>query len=134
MGLVLAKFLPWLHYIEGKNNILADNLSWLLCLPTLSQIAERKKLIEPAVVSDDEDDKVGFLASCKNSGCLDKDIYAIFQCYLNLPKIPDPAQNPLRFYCICKQQQQDEQLLALQEKYPEQYIYKSLDKDVDDII
>ena len=31
-------------------------------------------------------------------------------------------------------QQQYEQLLALQVKYPEQYIYKSLDKDVDDII
>ena len=83
---------------------------------------------------DDEDDKEGFLATCKNSGCLDDDIYNIFECYLNLPEIPDPAQNPLSFACIRKQQQQDEQLLALQVKYPDQYIYKSLDKDVEDII
>jgi hypothetical protein len=53
---------------------------------------------------------------------------------LNLPEIPDPAQNPLSFACIREQQQQDEQLLALQAKYPDQYIYKSLDKDVENII
>jgi hypothetical protein len=53
---------------------------------------------------------------------------------LTLPEIPDPAQNPLSFACICKHQQQDEQLLALQVESPDQYIYKSLDKDVDDII
>ena len=126
--------MPWLHYIEGEKNILADNLSQLLCLSTPSQIAEGKKLIEPVVVSDEEDDKEGLLTECRDSGCLDKDIYNIYECYLNLPKIPDPAQNPLSFFCICKQQQQDDQLLALQVKYPEQYIYKSLDKDVDDII
>ena len=128
--------MPWLHYIEGKKNILADNLSCLLCLPTPSQIAEGKKLVEPAIVSDNKDNEEGFLASCKDSGCLDEDIYNIFECYLNLPEIPDPAQNPLSFSCIHEQQQQDEQLLALQVKYPEQYmyIYKSLDEDVDDII
>jgi hypothetical protein len=49
---------------------------------------EGKKLREPAVFSDDKD---GFLVSCENSGCLDEDIYAIFECYLNLPKIPDLA-------------------------------------------
>jgi hypothetical protein len=99
---------PWLHYIEGKKKTLADNLSWPLCLPTPSQIMVGKKLIETAVVSDDKDDKDGFLASCEDSGCLDKDIYNIFECYLNLPESPDPAQNPLSFSCICKQQQQDE--------------------------
>ncbi len=111
--------MPWLHYIEGKKYILADNLSRLLCLPTLSQIAEGKKLVEPAIVSDDKDNNEGFLTPCKDSGCLDDDIYNIFECYLNLPEIPDPAQNPLSFACIRKQQQQDKQLLALQVKYPE---------------
>jgi hypothetical protein len=46
----IEEFLPWLHYIESEKNILADNLSWLLHLPTLSQIAEGKKFVEPAVV------------------------------------------------------------------------------------
>jgi hypothetical protein len=77
--------------------------------------------------------ETGFLHR-KDSGCLNEDIYNIFQCYLNLPEIPDPAQNLVSFSCICKQKQQDEQLLALQVKHPEQYIYKSLDKDVDDTI
>jgi hypothetical protein len=120
----IEKFLPWLHYIKGPQNILADNLSGLLCLPTPSQIVEGKKLVEPVVVSDDEDDEDGFLESYENSGCLDNNIYNIFECYLNLPKIPDPAQYPLSFACICEQQQQDEQLLALQAKYPDQHIYK----------
>jgi hypothetical protein len=29
----IEELLPWLHYIEGKKNILADNLSQLLRLP-----------------------------------------------------------------------------------------------------
>jgi hypothetical protein len=92
---------------------------------------EGKKLVEPAIASNDEDDEEGFLSECKESGCLGKDIYNIFECYLNLPEIPNLAPNPLSFFCICKQQQQDKQLLALQVMYPEQYIYKSLDEDVD---
>ena len=95
---------------------MADNLSRLLCLPTPSQIAEGKKVVEPAVVLDDKDGEDGFLASCENSGCLDDDISNIFECYLNQPEIPDRAQNPLSFACIHEQQQQDEQLLALQAK------------------
>jgi hypothetical protein len=95
---------------------------------------EGKKLVEPAIDSEDEDNKDGFLASCEDSGCLNEDIYNIFECYLNLPEIPDLAQNPLSFSCIREKQQQDEQLLALHVKYPEQYIYTSLDEDVDDII
>jgi hypothetical protein len=109
-------------------------LSRLLCLPTPSQITEGKKLVEPTIVSDDEDNGEGFLTDCENSGCLDDNSNAIIECYLNLPKIPDPAQNPLSFACIRKQQQQDEQLLALQVKYPERYIYKSLEEGIDDII
>ena len=93
---------------------MAQRISRLLCLPTPSQIADGKKLIEPVVVSDDKDDEDGFLASCKNSGCLDKDIYTIFECYLILTKIPDLAQYPFSFACIYKQQLHYGQLLALQ--------------------
>jgi hypothetical protein len=68
----IEEFSPWLCYIEGEKNILADNLSWLCCLPTPSQIAGGMKLVEPAIVSDDEDNEEGFLAECKDSGCLTK--------------------------------------------------------------
>jgi hypothetical protein len=39
-----------LHYIEGPYNIHADNLSRLHHLVTPAQIAEGKKLVEPAEV------------------------------------------------------------------------------------
>jgi hypothetical protein len=54
----IEEFLPMLHYIEGPYNILANNLSRLHCLVTLSQIAEGKKIIEPAEVSIEGEDKV----------------------------------------------------------------------------
>jgi hypothetical protein len=44
----LEEFLPMLHYIEGPRNILANNLSRLHHLVTPAQIAEGKKLVEPA--------------------------------------------------------------------------------------
>jgi hypothetical protein len=44
----IKEFSPMLHYIEGPHNILDDNLSRLHCLVTPAQIAEGKKLVEPA--------------------------------------------------------------------------------------
>eukprot|EP00804_Cyclotella_cryptica_P016770 CCRYP_002069-RB/>CCRYP_002069-RB protein AED:0.50 eAED:0.40 QI:0/-1/0/1/-1/0/1/0/213 len=49
------EYSPTLHYIEGPHNILADNLSRLHCLVTPAQIAEGKSLVDPAVVSEEED-------------------------------------------------------------------------------
>ena len=43
-------------------------------------------------------------------------------------------QNPLSYEYICEKQQAEKQLLAIQQKYPEQYINMNLDDDVDDII
>jgi hypothetical protein len=50
-----------LHYIKGHCNFLANNLSRLHCLVTLAQIPEGKKLVEPAEVSIEEEDKAYFL-------------------------------------------------------------------------
>ncbi len=50
-----------LHYIDGPCNILANNLSRLHCLITLAQIAEGKKLIEPADVPNKEKEEAYFL-------------------------------------------------------------------------
>ncbi len=57
----IEECLPMLHYIEGPSNILADNLSRLHCLVTPAQIAEGKKLVDPAEVSIEEEDKAYFL-------------------------------------------------------------------------
>jgi hypothetical protein len=53
----IEEFSPILHYIEGPCNILVNNLPRLHCLVTPAQIAEGKKLIEPADVSNVDQDK-----------------------------------------------------------------------------
>ena len=87
-----------------------------------SQIMEGKKLVEPTISSDDKDDVEAFLTDYEYSSILDDNINVMLKCYLNLPEIPDPAHNLLSIACICKQQQQDQQLLALQAKYSEQFM------------
>ncbi len=57
----IEEFSPMLHYIEGPRNILANNLSRLHHLVTPAQIAEGKKLVEPAEVSIEEEDEAYFL-------------------------------------------------------------------------
>ncbi len=52
----IEEFSSILHYIKGPHNILADNLSRVHHLVTLALIAEGKKLVEPAEVSNEEED------------------------------------------------------------------------------
>ncbi len=129
----IEEFLPILHYIEGPHNILANNLSRLHCLVTLAQIAEGKKLIEPAEVSIEEEDKAYFLDQ-EYSGLYDEDVWECIECYLNLPDTPHPDENPLNYAHIRELQQQDEQLLALQVKNPDSYVNLQLNDDINDII
>ena len=52
----------------------------------------------------------------------------------HLPDTPHLDENPLNYAHICELQQQDKQLLALQVKYPDNYVNLQLDDNVDDII
>jgi hypothetical protein len=101
-----------LHYIKGPHNILADNLSRLHRLVTLAQIAEEKKLVEPAEVSIEEGDEAYFLDQ-EYSGLYNEDVWECIECYLNLPDTPHLDENPLNYAHICELQQQNKQLLAL---------------------
>ncbi len=92
--LKIKEFSPMLHYIEGPCNILAGNLSRLHCLVTPAQIAEGKKLIEPAEVSIEEEDEACFLDQ-KYSGLYNEDVWECIECYLNLPDTPHPDENLL---------------------------------------
>jgi hypothetical protein len=114
----IEEFLPMLHYIKGPCNILADNLSRLHCLVTPAQITEGKKLVEPAEVSIEEEDKAYFLDQ-EYSGLYAENIWECIGCYLNLPETPHPDENPLNYAHICELQQQDKELLALQVEYPD---------------
>jgi hypothetical protein len=131
----VEEFSPILHYIEGEKNILADNLSRLHRLITPAQLAEGKNLVEPAVVSDDEDDADdAYFLDQEFSGLYDDEIWEVIDCYLNLPETENPEQNPLSFEYIREQQQADERLLSQLEKYPDRYHYKRVDADVEPII
>jgi hypothetical protein len=127
------EFLPMLHYIKGSCNILTDNLSRLHCLVTLAQIDEGKKLIEPAEVSIEEEDKAYFLDQ-EYSGLYNENNWKCIECYLNLPDTPHPDENLLNYAHIHELMEQDEQLLALQVKYPDNYVNLQLDDNVNDII
>jgi hypothetical protein len=64
-----------LHYIKGPCNILANNLSRLYHLVTPAQIAEGKKLVEPAEVSNEEGDE---------AYCLDQEYSGLYLQRTNL--------------------------------------------------
>lgn len=85
---------PMLYYIESPNNILVDNLSWLHCLDRLAQIAEEKKLIEPVVVSDSDDNERYFLDQ-ELCSIYDDDLWKCILSYLNLPESNGSNQSPL---------------------------------------
>ena len=121
------EFSSTLHYIEGPHNILAYNLSRLHRLVTLAQLMEGKNLIDPAVVTNDEDEL--YLLELN-----DEEVCEALGCYLNLPEMTHPHHNPLNYTHIHEQQQHDEKLLALQAKYPDNYTNLQLDDDVDYII
>ena len=109
----VEEYSPTLHYIEGPKNILADNLSRLHRLVTPAQLAEGKPLVEPAVVSDDEDADDAYFLDLDFSGIIDDDIQECLECYLNLPDGDNPENNPLSYEYIREQQQADANLLAL---------------------
>mgnify|MGYP006174693059 CR=1 FL=1 len=68
------------------------------------------------------------------SGIYDIDILEALECYLNFPNTTYPEQNLLSYEYLHEKQQADEQLLALQQIYPEQYINMNMDNDVNGII
>jgi hypothetical protein len=125
-------FSPMQHYIKGPCNILANNLSRFHCLVMPAQIVEGKKLVEPAEVSIEEEDEAYFLDQ-EYSGLYDENVWECIECYLNLPDTPHLDENLLNYANICELQQQDEQLLARQVKYPDNYINLQLDDNLNDI-
>jgi hypothetical protein len=93
---------------------------------------EGKKLVEPAEVSNGDEDKAYFLD--QEYSCLyNENVRECIECYLNLPDIPHPDKNPSNYAHILELQQ-DKQLLALQVNYHNNYVNLQLDDDVDDII
>ena len=96
-----------LHYIEGPNNILADNFYRIQRLISLAQLAEVQKFIDLVVVSDDEDADDTYFLYLEFSGLIDNEINDALECFINLPQSDAPEQNPLVYKYILEQQQDD---------------------------
>ncbi len=122
-----------LHNIKDPCKILANNISRLHRLVTPAQIAEGKKLAEPAEVSNKEEDEAYFLDQ-ECSGLYSNYVWECIECYLNLPETRHPDENPLNYAHTRELQQQDKKQLALQVKYQDKYVNLQLDDNVNDII
>jgi hypothetical protein len=129
----IEEFPTMLHYIKGPRNILANNLLRLHHLVTPAQIAKEKKLVEPAEVSNEKEDKAYFLDE-EYSGLNKDHVWECIECYFNFPDTTHLDENLLNYANICELQQQDKQLLALRVKYPDNYVNLQPDDDVNDVI
>jgi hypothetical protein len=93
-----------------------------------------KKLVEPAEVTDDEEEYEAYFMDQEFSSLYDEDVWECLECYLNLPGSEHPENNPLSYAYIHEKQQEDDALLALQAKFPNNYVNMELDDEGDDII
>ena len=83
--LVYENWTVFIPLCERSLQYPSHNYSKLHCLITLAQIAEGKKLIEPAEVSIEEEDEVYFLNQ-EYSGLYGDKVWECIECYLNLPE------------------------------------------------
>jgi hypothetical protein len=65
-----------------------------------------KKLVEPAEVSNEEEDTAYFLDQ-EYSGLYENDVWECIECFLNLPDTPHLDENPLNYAHIRELQQQE---------------------------
>jgi hypothetical protein len=99
--------------VIGPPQYSSHNNSRLHRLVTPAQIAEGKKHVEPAEVSNKKRDE-GYFLDPEYSCLYDDKIWECIECCLNLLESSHSNQNPLNCALICELQQQDKQLLALQ--------------------
>ena len=110
----MTEYSPQLHYVRGPENVLADAFS---CIPC----AESKVGKDMPTNDDNVIDK--HYLECFHS-MLDEP--ELFECFLNIPEMNAPAENPLNMEWI-REQQNDPELLASVMKYPERYVNKVVD-------
>ena len=81
-----------------------------------------------------DDEIESFHNAVDYSGVSDPLIDELLYCYLNISEIDILEENPLSFQFLAGKQQEDNYLLALKFRFTDQYVNKTLDPDVRDII
>ena len=69
-----------------------------------AQLAKGKKLVEPAEVTDDDEEDESYFLDKEFSGLYDETIWDVLECYLNLPEAEHPENNPLSYAYIREKQ------------------------------
>jgi hypothetical protein len=109
-------------------------LSCLEIISTPAQLTEEKKLVVLAEVIDDEEEDAAYFMDQEFFGLYDEDVWECLECFLNLPESEHPENNPLSYSYIHEKQQEDNTLLALQAKFPNNYVNMELDDEGKDIV
>ena len=110
----VEEFSPKLLYIPGEKNILADTFSRLPRLE--SELEEQAIELDDVYMLDDYHSVL--------------DELELLDCFLNLPEMDAPEENPLNYAHIRDCQKEDNFLSQRIKKYPERYVEKELEPGV----
>ena len=113
----VEEYAPTLYYIKGEKNILADTFSRL---PRLDQEDGKVELTDAYFAEADEFHDL-----------LEDD--DLFECFLSLPVMASPGNNPLNYKFIRDQQQACQALATARQRHPHDYIVEELDDNVHSI-
>jgi transposase InsO family protein len=114
----VEEYSPTLHYVRGPENVLADAYSRV---PRAESMGQKSMPNNDDVV--DEHYLDAFFSVLDEPELLD--------CFVNLPAMKTPANNPLDYEFIREQQQEDAVLLKRSKKYPDRYMYKIFENDME---
>ena len=110
---------PTLHYVRGPENVLADAYSRV---PRADSMGQND-------MPDNDNDVVDEHYLDAFFSVLDEP--ELLDCFVNLPTMNTPANNPLNYEFIREQQQKDPVLLARSKKYSDRYMYKVFENDLE---
>lgn len=114
----VEEYSPKFHFIAGPENVLADAYSRV---PRAESLVGKNMPINDDVI--DENYLEAFYSVLDEPDLLD--------CFLNLPTMNMPAENPLNMEWIREQQQGDNTLLEQAERYSDRYFTKTFDDDIE---
>ena len=117
----LEEYSPTIKYLEGPKNVLADCYSRLGRLDDNPASALEGKKIDIDLNPSDDNDVFHSVF----------DEPELFESYLNLPEIGIPDENPMNYEWMKTKQDADVKLQQLRNKFPQQYILKRFNNDVD---
>ena len=127
----VEEFGPKLHFLPGRVNVIADNMSRLTRLdhiPTEKVDGETETAVEDVdsddIKASDNETSAEGLESFYNV----YDDIEVVECMLNLPPMNSPMENPLNYAWMKQQQDADQSLQRGLQRHPDLFFTKTLDE------